>query len=403
MAFTWRPGRYLRSSGALFAWLAVRAVAQAVAVVVLSRALGAADYGRTVAVLAVASFLTPLAGMGMSGILLRDGARNPAAIDGLLRLAISIWALSTAVCGLVAVALAWWLLPRELPWVAAAAAIVTEVAGTSLIDLLGRSRQARDEVGAYGALGTALPLARALLLAVLAAAGALTLVSALYAYAVAAVACAALGLFAFAPPGRRERPRRAQTIREAMPFAIGAMSMRLQSEFNKPVLARGGFELAGNFSAAQRAVELASLPLLALQEALWPRYYASGPTGRNGILVAALVGIALLGGACIWLGAPVLALLLGDSFKTSVEAVRWLAWLPLVQLARNVTNARSAASHQTRAIGWAYGASAAVGVATTLVLIPAHGVLGAVIVSYGVEFVTMGTQWVLVRAGRPPR
>jgi len=42
-ALAWRPGGYLRASGALFGWLAVRTLAQTVLFILVARTLGALD------------------------------------------------------------------------------------------------------------------------------------------------------------------------------------------------------------------------------------------------------------------------------------------------------------------------------------------------------------------------
>lgn len=72
----WRPGPYALDMLMIFGWLLLRAAAQAFTVLLLARWLGASHYGAFVAAVAVASFLTPLAGMGMTTIILRDGARR---------------------------------------------------------------------------------------------------------------------------------------------------------------------------------------------------------------------------------------------------------------------------------------------------------------------------------------
>ena len=53
-ALAWRPGGYLRASGALFGWLAVRTLAQTALFVLVARTLGADGYGSLIAVMALA-------------------------------------------------------------------------------------------------------------------------------------------------------------------------------------------------------------------------------------------------------------------------------------------------------------------------------------------------------------
>ena len=72
----WRPGGYLRASGVLFGWLALRTAAQTVLFVLVARSMGADGYGALIAVMALAGVFS-FAGMGASAVLVRDGARQP--------------------------------------------------------------------------------------------------------------------------------------------------------------------------------------------------------------------------------------------------------------------------------------------------------------------------------------
>ncbi|MGC8808477.1 MAG: hypothetical protein ACP5QB_13265, partial [Thiomonas sp.] len=67
VARRWRPGAYARDGARIFGWLLLRAAAQAATVLLLARWLGAGGYGAFVAALAIASFFTPLAGLGLGG------------------------------------------------------------------------------------------------------------------------------------------------------------------------------------------------------------------------------------------------------------------------------------------------------------------------------------------------
>jgi len=118
--------------------------------------------------------------------------------------------------------------------------------------------------------------------------------------------------------------------------------VRLQSEFNKPVLAHLGFDLAGAYNVAQRTNEIVGMPLSALQESLWPRLYAHPDPlrqlRRSGLL---LLLLATACGIFIWLAAPLLPLIVGSDFDKAATAMRSLAWLPLLQSLRSCTSMRS--------------------------------------------------------------
>jgi O-antigen/teichoic acid export membrane protein len=279
-----------------------------------------------------------------------------------------------------------------------------EVAATSWVELVARSKQARHQAHAFGAIQAGLPLARLAALAL-----ALPWLPASHAawmliYAVASLLYAAALSGSFCASMRRnsmtdsaDEPTGA-LVKEGAPFLVGALSFRLQAEFNKPVLAHVGYAQAGALGIAQRVVDLATLPLNALQEALWPRVFASErPGSRLWQTGAMLVALALLSGAALALAAPVLPWLLGPDFDAASQALIWLALLPAVQLTRNLGNAWLIARGKSRSLTVVCVAGAAAGVFFALLLVPRWGVGGAIACLYAAEIIAITTQTVALR------
>src|SRR5690606_28178399 len=124
-------------------------------------------------------------------------------------------------------------------------------------------------------------------------------------------------------------------------------------EYNKPLLAQVAFSYAGNFNIAQRAVDLVSLPILALQEALWPRLYGDADHRRR-LLIAGivLVSISLGGAAMVIAGAPLIPAILGEEFRAAAELMPWLAFLPLLAVLRSLGCFKLIAAERTQRITW---------------------------------------------------
>jgi O-antigen/teichoic acid export membrane protein len=397
-AWRWRPGAYARDGARIFGWLLLRAAAQAATVLLLARWLGAGGYGAFVAALAIASFFTPLAGLGLGGVLLIRGARAPAQLGALQRRATAAWAVaSTVVVPLALLAMATSL-PDAQPLWALALLATAEVAAASWVELRARSAQTQHQAHRFGAIQAGLPLAR--LAALLAVLPWLPPSPAVWmaAYAAASTVYAAALAYSAARPtldaARTEPlPTTATLVREGLPFAGGAVAMRLQAEFNKPVLAHLDYAQAGAFGVAQRAVDLAALPLAALQEALWPRIYATAaPNARLVRTGALLLLLALAAGLALALAAPVLPALLGAGYAAAADALVLLSLLPAVQLVRNLGNAWLIANVSNAALYGVYAASAAAGVLLALLLVPRWGLDGAVGAMYGSEGVAILAQ-----------
>jgi len=383
----WRPGRLARNGAILLGWMLLRAAAQVALVVLLARMLGAQSYGQVVAVVATASFLAPFAGLGLSHMLLRNAARDPVHKGTYFAIAQRWWWRTLLPCAVLAMVLAMVLLPEGLPLAAVCAATVVEIAAASATELWARYRQAEQRIHAYGAINAGLSLVRALALGLL--------------FWFVADASAAAVLWVYAASGLSylllmgAMPRMAPepgSAKEGMgsasglPFSLSGFAMRLQGEFNKPVLAQVGFDLASGYNVAQRALDMASLPLAALQEALWPRLYAQAhpvrQLCRSGL---ALVVLALGLGAVIWLTAPLLPRALGPDFSQAVNVLRWLAWLPTLQLLRYFIHFYVIYRSWTPIIGWTYGLGAMTNLLLVTSLVPLWSLGGAVISAYLTE------------------
>jgi O-antigen/teichoic acid export membrane protein len=386
----WRPGAYLRSSGRLFAWLSLRVAAQAAIVLLLARELGAHDYGAFVTVIAIASFLSPFVGLGLSNMVLRNTPKDPEHMAVYVGRAVKWWNV-TLVPGIAsAILIALFLLPDGLPRWAAFAMIVGEFAGSSLTELSARCKQSEGKVGRYGATSAGLPLVR------LCALGGLFIVagnpgieSVLWTYTGCSLAYALYLYIPLRASTRNGFGLEPMPATAGLPFSLAAFAVRLQQEFNKPVLASLGFGLAGTYNVAQRTVDLAALPLVALQEALWPRLYAQqNPTPQLRRTGLGLLALAFVGGAALWAVAPVVPLILGPSFHSAGTIVRALAWLPLLQALRGLVNFQAIQTNRMSLIGWAYGVGAVLNVALVTGLVPRWGLGGAVIAAYATEAAT---------------
>jgi O-antigen/teichoic acid export membrane protein len=375
----------------------LRAVAQATAVLVLARLLGAEGYGQLVAVFAVASFVSPFVGLGLSNIVLRNGAKDPGGLWLYRACALRVLRLTLLPAIVVACLLALLLLPDDIPRVAAFCAIAGELAATSLVELRARDQQALHRVGAFGAINAGLPVVRLialLFLYVLVVDPNVQLVLWVYSGASAAYA---VSLWLPIGKGQWRAPAtESMSLTEGVPFCMASFAMRLQAEFNKPVLAHLGFDLVGTYNAAQRAIDLASMPSSAFQESLWPRLYAENTDQRRLRVAGMLLLLLAVGcGVAVWLIAPILPLVLGDDFANAVGVARCLALLPLLQSMRALLSFHVIRRDYTQLIGWAYAMGAVASVVGVMMLVPGYGIMGAVISTYVAE----GAMMIVLMAG----
>lgn len=387
----WRPGGYARDSVVTFGWLIARAAAQTVLTLVLARLLGAGGYGLFITALALVGFFVPLAGMGFGAVLLREGARQREVLAEYLRQALALWGPATLIFSLIATAVMTWALPTPIALPLLFLFAWSEIAASSLAELAARVAQAQQRMHLFGALQFWLLFVR--LLAVVTIfwwprSVELWLLS----YAGANVLYLSIVIAKLIGGYRLKWPKFVdfQLIRAGFPFVVGAVSFRLQGEFNKPLLAQTSLGDAANFNIAQRVVDLLQLPLNALLESLWPRLYATRQYQRRLLLTGGVVvGFALLGGVVLAVAAPLLPLLLGADYATTVNLILVLAWLPAVQVVRHLCTYPLTREGRANHLTSIYGVGTSIGMVLTAYLVIRFGLTGALMAVYAQEVLLM--------------
>jgi O-antigen/teichoic acid export membrane protein len=170
--------------------------------------------------------------------------------------------------------------------------------------------------------------------------------------------------------------------------------MRVQAEANKPLLA-GLHTLtgAGVFSAAQRVTDVVVVPLTAAVEALLPRAYAAQRPLQTVLRIGiGPICIALLGGCFLFLLAPYAPLLLGASFIGAEAAIKTLALLPTLLVARLLLTVALAAHGSQRYFLSVYGAGAIISISATAWWVPIFGMNGAIAAAYVTELSLIALQ-----------
>jgi O-antigen/teichoic acid export membrane protein len=390
----WRPGGYLRSSGVLLCWLSARALAQVALILSLTHLLLPKEYGAFVAMVAVATLFTPLAGLGIYSAIVRDGARDPAALPGQLSLALNLWALSSLIFGIAGTVTARVILSDVVALPVVVLLVMGEITSASLVELLARAEQAVHRTQVYGAINAGLIIVRLLVLAGCAIAGRVTLQQWAIAYATASIAYASLLCWRSKRVFSLRFTRRLDwhLVKEGWPFLLATLSLRLQAEANKPIIAKIGLAPVGNFNVAQRAMDVTAIPLNSLQETLAPRLFASQKPGKDTLLpLALIIGLACLEAIAIWMVAPYIPRVLGAGYGDVSWLIRSLALLPAFQIVRNILGLVVVAANRPSALTRSYAITMVTSVLLNIWLVPRYQLPGAVAAAYLSEALTTVT------------
>lgn len=392
----WRPGGYLRASGMLFGWLALRTVAQTALFVLVARSMGADGYGALIAVMALAGIFS-FAGMGATAVLVREGSRHPERLPELTGNLLRLWLVSTPVLSVLAVLTNRLVLGDILPLPAILAIVIAEVVCHTAVDAIGRIYQSQDNVARMGLISGGFIIARLVAFVALMPLLDWTPVSWAWGYCISSVLYLSfLVLFESRGLCRPESsPRPLRNIATAgLPFAFSYAAHKIQAEINKPMLARiSSTADAGALSAAQRFTDLLVLPALAMLETLAPRSYrAAHPVATTFTLGLIPLAIAGAGGAALAASAHWLPWIVGSSFDGAVSAVLMLAALPAVQVFRWLLGTVMTALDLHRHFFLIHGTGALMSVILIAILTPSLGILGSIFAAYGTELFLIALQ-----------
>ncbi len=396
----YRPGRLAHSTFAATAGLSLRALLQIVLFLTLTRTLGVQGYGAFVAVLAIATFFSPLIGSGAGTLLLRNTARRPNEFTRYFGRTLLLAGLTAAPLVSAALILSVLILPRNVAGLAIVAIVISELLFTPFVEIAAKAYQAFERMGRMAVLQVGLIGGRLValgLLIMLVADVGIEYWAVAYACASALTAAFALALVSrelgwphFALRGTY------RAFREGKFFALVQATARVHAEADKAMLARlDSLSTTGLYSAAHRVIDLIMLPALALLSSAFTRLSRAGSEGVSSAARLALrlapvpIGYALTCGLLIYFMADVVSSLLGAGFSESADVLRWFAVLPVVALLRSGTVTVAGVSGQQRLSAAAMLVGAIVNIGLNLWLIPLYSWQGAVVATYAAEVVIL--------------
>lgn len=355
--------------------------------VLIARSLGVDGYGTLAAALAVVFALSPFAGWGAGNLLVMHVARDRSAFPIYWGNVLLTAVTSGTVLTVLVVVIGQWFLP-SLPTTLLLGLAVAEFYFGRLMEcgvqaFLAVERMVLSTL--LGLLPSALRLAA--VLGMLSTNGTATLHAWTGWYLASAVAAAVLAMIMvtrlLGPP--LLRPAMAwKGARLGGYFAIGQSSATIYADIDKTMLARlSTLEATGIYAAAYRAIQMAGLPLRSLLLASYSRFFKHGEEGvrASAAFATLLLPFALAASAIasvfLFALAPLVTLPLGDGFQGSIEAIRWLAPVPVLQAAHYLAaDALTGADKQGVRSGVQVGVAAA-NVAANFWLIPLYGWRGA--------------------------
>ena len=380
----------------------VRLLVQLAYFILIARLLHREGYGAFSGAVALVAVLAPFAGWGSGNLLVKNVARQRDTFPRYWGRVLVMSCLSAGLLILLALLLAWFILPHSVPllvvlWVASADLLFTRILESAALAFQAVHRLLKTAV--LSVLYSVTRLAGVLILLQLHGPDLLTTWALLYLGATVLATLVAvawvsleLGMPEFDLSGWRRE------FGEGFYFASSFSAQRIYMDSDKALLTRlGSLDAAGIYTAAARIVEVAFIPVYSLLAAAYARFFTTGQKGVQGTLdlsrrlLPYALAYAVAAGVGLYVLAPLLPWVLGSEFAESVSAVRWLAVVPLLMtLHRFAADSLTGAGWQARRTHIEFGA-AALNVLLNLALVPSFSWRGT-------AWVTIATELILIAA-----
>jgi O-antigen/teichoic acid export membrane protein len=324
-------------------WLLVgkgmRLVLQAAYFVMIARTLGVANYGAFVGTTALAAIVSPFVGVGIDTLLLKNVAKDRQLFREYWGNA--LWMVLVSGIGLmVGLALVRPIvLPSISPLLILLVAVSDLIFG-SITNIAIRAFQAVDRLNISAQINIFVMFTKVV------AAFALmyffakpTLLEWTWLYFISSIVAALLAAILVhqllgAP--KLALARILPELKEGFYFSISNSAYTIYNDIDKTMLARlSTLEATGIYAAAYRLIDVAFIPVISIAGAAYADFFRKGKDGIAATvafakpLVITTSAYSLLAGIGLLLCAPIVPYILGSEYTNVVEALRWLAPIPL--------------------------------------------------------------------------
>jgi len=383
-----RKSSLARNTGWMLLGQALRLLIQALYFTAIARSLGVQNYGAFVGVVGLVGILSPFGTLGSGYLLIRNVARDRHQFSKNWGRALSTTFFSSSILFGVVVLASRFLLPNTIPTRLVMFIAASDLFGLSITGLCGQAFQAFESLKWTALINVLVSTSRlvpAVILSLLYHSPSALQWGKFYFGSTSIVALAALLLvvvklgspsFSFS--------RSFAEAREGLYSSFSQSAQTIYNDIDKAMLARlGTLEATGIYGAAYRLIDVSFAPVLSLLAAAFPNMFRAGTGGISATLryarplILRALGYATFVSIALLAGAGIVPYILGDEYRLTVEALRWLAILPILKVVHYFLNdVLMGAGHQGLQTSIHIGA-AVFNVLINLWVIPAYSWRGA--------------------------
>jgi len=338
--------------------LGLKLAIQALYFTVIARSLGARNYGAFVGVVGLVGIVSPFGALGSGHLLIKNVARSAAKFQTNFGQALLTTLLSSSILFGLVVLVSQFVLPAAIALKLVMMVAASDLFGNSIITICGQAFVAFERLKWTASINvtlSALRLAAAVILVVLYRSPSALQWGTFYFASTSLAATVALGLVI----GKLGVPvlnlsRTVAEFREGLYFSISKSTETIYNDIDKTMLARlGTLEATGIYGAAYRLIDVSFTPVASLLVAAYPGVFRAGMGGIPACvqyarpLIWRALGYASVVSIAILASAGIVPYILGGEYRLTVEALRWLAILPMLKAAHSfLSDALTGAGHQ---------------------------------------------------------
>ncbi|TQC98938.1 oligosaccharide flippase family protein [Moraxellaceae bacterium AER2_44_116] len=367
---------------------------QALLFFVLARGLGLQNFGIYTTVFACAQILYPISGLGTHNTMIMHVARYPKLLNNYLGTPL----LMTVIFGSFLSIIATFALSSLYKQVSALFILLmflTEILAFRLLDVSTHAWQALENMRYYALSYTLLSGLRLLLAGGLWLTGYLNLVVWIPCNFVLTLLVALLllvQLFYYCQLEWRKLYFFRSELKTSLYFSLSGVGQSLYANVDKILIARLlGSEVVGIYAVAQRIVQMAFLPILALFQASYAKYFQKGRFGIQGTLnyskklapfLFLYASVMIL---IIYLLSPYLTVVFGSQYEGAIYVLKWLVLLLVIQVAHYLLGEAMTGCGYQRIRSILQMIVGLLSVAIIYSAVSAQGIMGAVVAALIIE------------------
>lgn len=336
-----RQSALVRNTGWMLAGNGLRLVIQAGYFILVARSLGPQNYGAFAAAVALVGIVGPFVGLGCGNLMVKHVARDRSSFPFAWGNGLFI-TLVTGALGIILVGASASVLAASIPATLLFIVAVSELVLYKLIQLCAFAFGSFEMMGRCAQVNAFVSITRLIGIAILTRIVAHPSATAWgYAYLVATTVATLFSLFMV----RRLLGSYALKLhliwgelRQGLYFSVSLSATSIYNDIDKTMLARlGTLAATGVYAAAYRLIDVAFVPVSSLMAAAYPRFFRKGADSASATVAYAKrllvwsVTYAFVAFLLLVVCAPVVPRILGDGYANSVEALRWLALLPVLK------------------------------------------------------------------------